>query len=122
MIIALSIVALSGIGSVLRVVVDRAVQHRVRTFFPTGTLAVNTSAAFAIGLVSGLAADHGASATAVKLSAVGFLAGYSTFSTWTFETLALGESGALLEAGLNVVGTFVAALLAAAAGYGVGLL
>ncbi|MGA8296216.1 MAG: CrcB family protein [Acidimicrobiales bacterium] len=122
MIVGLSIAALSGVGSVLRFVVDRALQRRVRTVFPTGTLAVNSTAAFAIGLVSGLAAHHGAPATAVKLSAVGFLGGYSTFSTWTFETLALGESGALLEAGLNVAGTFVLALFGAAAGYGVGSL
>lgn len=53
----------------------------------------------------------------VKLSAIGFLGGYSTFSTWSFETLALGESGALLEAAVNVAGTFVVGLLVAAAGY-----
>jgi fluoride exporter len=117
--LAVAIVALSGVGSVVRLLVDRIVQQRVGSVFPIGTFAVNATAAFAIGIVAGLAAHHGAPATAVKLSVVGFLGGYSTFSTWAFETLALGESGALLEATVNVAGTFVFGLVLAMAGYGV---
>jgi fluoride exporter len=118
-IVAVAVVALSGVGSVARFVLDRVVQHRVGSVFPAGTFAVNTAAAFAIGIVAGFAAHHGAPSTAVKLSAIGFLGGFSTFSTWAFETLTLGESGALLEAAINVAGTFVLGLVFAAAGYGI---
>lgn len=122
MTLVVAIVALSGVGSVARFVVDRIVQQRVGSVFPVGTFAVNATAALAIGIVAGLAAHHGASSTAVRLSTIGFLAGYSTFSTSVFETLALGESGALLEATVNVAGTFVIGMLLAAGGYGIAVL
>lgn len=122
MTLAVAVVALSGFGSIARFLVDRVVQHRLGSVFPIGTFAVNATAAFAIGIVAGFASHHGASPTAVKLSAVGFLGGFSTFSTWVFESLALGESGALLEASVNVAGTFVFGLLVAAAGYGIATL
>jgi fluoride exporter len=115
-------VALSGLGSVFRYGVDRIVQRRAETVFPAGTLVVNTTAAFAIGIVAGLVAHHGVSPTAAKLSVVGFVGGYSTFSTWTFETLALAESGALVGAGLNLAITFLGGLALAAGGYGIGSL
>jgi CrcB protein len=52
----------------------------------------------------------------------GFAGGYTTLSTWAWETITLAESGELLEAAANVLGSFAAGLAAAAAGLGLALL
>ena len=57
----------------------------------------------------------------ITLSA-GFAGGYTTLSTWAWETLALAETRSMLEAALNIVGSFAVGLAAAAAGFGVALL
>ena len=61
-----------------------------RLEFPWGTLAVNISGAFALGLVAGLAL-HG---DALLLAGTSLLGSYTTFSTWMLETYRLGEEGA----------------------------
>jgi CrcB protein len=112
----------AGAGSVLRYVVDQFVQHRVRGDFPAGTLVVNITGSFVLGLATGLALHHGLAATPTLIIGVGFAGGYTTLSTWAYETLALAETGDVLEASVNVVGSFAAGLAAAAAGLGLALL
>jgi CrcB protein len=98
------------------------VQHRTRGDFPYGTALVNLTGSFVLGLVTGLALHHGLDATPTLVTGTGFAGGYTTLSTWAWETTALTESGDVLEATLNVVGSFGAGLLAAAAGLGLALL
>ena len=96
-----------------------------RTFgvaFPWGTLAVNASGAFAIGLMAALAANGalpGMPATWQAL-VVGVLGGYTTVSSFSLETLALAQAGAFGRAGGNLAASLGAGLLAVCLGYAAG--
>lgn len=109
--VALLVALAAGAGAVARYLLDLAVQRRVHSGLPWGTLAVNVSGSFALGLVAGsLTGD-----VAVVLAA-GFCGGYTTLSTLAWETLALAEEGAAGSAAANVVGSTLLGLAAAAAG------
>lgn len=108
----------AGVGAVCRYLLDVAVRHRVRTPFPVGTLLVNVSGSLLLGLVTGLALHHSLAATPAAVVGVGFAGGFTTLSTWAWESLALAEEGELALAALNVVGSLLLGLLAAAAGLG----
>jgi CrcB protein len=82
---------------------------------------INVSGSFVLGLVTGLALHHGLPAQAVSLLGTGICGGYTTFSTFSVETVRLAEDGSYLEAGVNIGGSLVAGLLAAAAGLGLAL-
>lgn len=120
--IALGVAVAAGLGAVLRYLVDQFVYHRIRGDFPFGTVAVNISGAFLLGLVTGLAAHHGLPHAPTVIIGTGFAGGYTTLSTWAWETITLAESGEVLEAAGNVIGSFAAGLAAAAAGLGLALL
>ena len=81
-----------------------------------GTLAVNVSGSFALGLLIGL--DVGGDG--FLLAGTALLGAYTTFSTWMFETHRLLEEDARATALLNVVLSLAAGLLAAAAGWAIG--
>ncbi len=105
-----AVVLAGGIGGLARYWVSGAVQRRAGPGFPVGTLVVNVLGCVALGVaeVSG----------AGPVLAVGFLGGFTTFSTWmveTVETLSLGRVGrrrAAVELG--------AAILLGTLGYVVG--
>lgn len=120
LVLAVSIAA--GIGAVARYVLDQVVQYRTRAEFPAGTLLVNVTGSLLLGLVAGLAVHHGLPRTPTIVIGVGFAGGYTTFSTWVWESLALTEEGAVGEAVANIVGSFAAGLAAAAAGLGLAML
>jgi CrcB protein len=112
----------AGVGAVCRYLLDRSVQRRVGGAVPYGTLAVNVTGSFLLGLVTGLVSHHGLPAVPATVAAAGFAGGYTTLSTWAWETLVLAESGALLAAAANVVVSLAAGLAATAAGLGLALL
>ncbi len=78
---------LGGLGSVARVLLGAAVDARASTWFPWGTLVVNVSGAFTLGLLSGSTL----SGDAYTLAATGFLGAFTTFSTWVVDARLLGE-------------------------------
>jgi fluoride exporter len=116
MLLALAVAGVAGVGAVCRYVADQVISHRHDSVFPWGTFAINVVGSFLLGLTTGLATHHGLSVTAATVIGTGFCAGFTTFSTWMWETIALSETGALLEAAANVVGSVVLGLLAAGAG------
>ena len=80
--LVLGVGVLGGLGAVARVLVTRAVQRRAASAFPAGTLAINVSGSFALGLLTGLGAgDHLA-----LLAGTGLLGAFTTFSTWMLDT------------------------------------
>ncbi len=101
----------AGAGAVSRYVVDQQVARRVGSAFPWGTLVVNTTGSFVLGLVVG-----GLSGSVAAVLGAGYAGGYTTLSTLAWETLALGEEGSVLAATLNVLGSAVLGLAAGAAG------
>lgn len=109
--------ALSAAGACTRYALDRLVQARYGGRFPLGTLVVNVTGSFLFALVAGLGERHGLDPAAVLLVTAGFCSGYTTWSTWVWESVALVDEGRVGRAGLNVVGSLAAGLAAAVAGY-----
>ena len=71
-----------GAGAVGRALLTHLVNVRVGRRFPYGTLAVNLSGAFALGVLSAI----GLGAAALAICGTGLMGGYTTFSTWMYET------------------------------------
>jgi CrcB protein len=115
--LTLLFVAIGGsLGAPARFAVDRFVNDRVEADFPLGTFIINISGSFVLGLLTGLAITGHMPVLVRALLGTGFCGAYTTFSTWSFETIRLVEEDELLEAGLNVVLSLVVGLLAAGAG------
>jgi CrcB protein len=106
----------AGIGAPVRYVVDTWVQGRVQGPFPWGTLVVNVSGCLALGVVTGLGLHHGLNGTVRTIVGTGGLGAYTTFSTFTYETVRLVEEGATRKALANIAASFLVGLAAAAAG------
>ena len=103
----------SACGGVARFALAMAVQQRVGPNFPVGTLVVNVSGSFLIGLLLRYALGTSAISPEVRaLLTTGFLGGYTTFSTFSYETLVLIEDGQSLRAGLYVLLSVVPSLVA----------
>jgi CrcB protein len=80
-----------------------AVQRVVANDFPLGTLSVNVIGSFFIGVLLPLCLERGVLSTEVRLLVGGgFLGGFTTMSTFTYETMALAGSGNILMASTNV--------------------
>jgi CrcB protein len=107
-----AVLLIGGCGSVARFLLDTAIAGRLGRDFPYGTLAVNLSGAFVLGLLTGLALSHDAGLLA-GTAAVG---SYTTFSTWMYETQRLDEERQHRSAALNVVASVVLGVAAAALG------
>jgi CrcB protein len=112
-------VGAGAFGAVARYVIDALVQQRTRRDHPWGTFLINASGSFVLGLLSGLALYHGLSRAPKTVLGTGFCGAFTTFSTFTFETVRLVEEGELDVAAVNVVASLVVGVLAAAAGIAV---
>jgi len=107
---------LGGAGAVLRFLVDTTVATWVRGAFPWGTLVVNISGAFVLGLLAGLAL----SPTAALLAGTAVIGSYTTFSTWMLESQRLTEERRGATAALNIGLSLVLGIAAAALGQTIG--
>jgi CrcB protein len=116
MLVWVGVVALGGVGAVVRFALDGAVSQRAGSGFPLGTLAVNLSGAFLLGLLVGA----GVAGDALLLAGTAALGSYTTFSTWMFESHRLGEDAALNRMWLNIGVSLFAGLAAAWLGRALG--
>ena len=107
---------LGGVAAAARFAVDAEVAALAKSEFPLGILAVNLSAALALGLVAGLAL-HG---TALTIVAGGGTGSYSTFSTWILDSHRLGAGGRADLAWLNIGLSLLAGFAAVALGHWLG--
>src|ERR1700684_1431923 len=98
-------VAIGGaLGSALRLWVSEYVGHRMGGRFPYGTFVINCTGSFLIGLVVTLLAERAHwNANWRYLIPIGFIGGYTTFSTFELETFQSLRDGELLFAFLNVL-------------------
>ena len=106
----------AAVGAPARYLLDGLIQDRTRGEFPWGTCVVNVSGSFILGLLSGLALYHPFPADAKIVLGTGFCGAYTTFSTFTFETVRLAEAGLTRAAIRNIVVNTGGALVAAGAG------
>jgi CrcB protein len=109
------LIALGGAaGSLLRYLIGGAVQRTSASGFPIGTMFVNISGCFLIGILVRQFLNMQTSPELRALLIVGFCGGFTTFSTFSGETLALIEGGeygraagyVVLSVGLCLVATF----------------
>jgi len=110
------VMAAGAIGAPARYLVDSWVGRRTSGSFPWATLLINVSGSFLFGLLTGLTAGRLLSEQSRLVLGTGFCGAYTTFSTFTFESAGLLGEGAVLSAVLNITGSVVMAVLAAAAG------
>jgi len=101
----LALIALGGgVGAALRYLVTGWAQKLVSGTFPVGTLTVNVAGCFAIGLLNYVLLGPLLVREELRLALVtGVLGGFTTFSSYGWETLALTNEGAWLAAGANLV-------------------
>lgn len=97
----------SFLGGITRYLLSRSIQNTVITSFPLGTFWVNITGCFLIGLIYGLSDRGTPISNELRLFlAVGFCGGFTTFSTFSNENLALLRDGSILYfslyAGLSV--------------------
>ncbi|MFD4523589.1 fluoride efflux transporter CrcB [Streptomyces sp. NPDC058470] len=104
------------VGAPLRYLTDRAVQFRHGTAFPWGTFTVNVSGCLVLGVLTGAASAGHASSHLQLLIGTGLCGALTTYSTFSYETLRLNETGAGFLAVANVVASVMAGLGAAFAG------
>jgi CrcB protein len=114
-------VGLGGlVGSIARYWVGGWAAERFGIGFPYGTFLINVSGSFVLGLVIAYLGLRTASPSWRLFLAVGFCGGYTTFSTYTYETLKLLEEGSVLLAFLYFVGGPLLGLGAVAVGMALG--
>jgi CrcB protein len=111
-----------GVGAVARLVLDGVLRARVRVAFPLGTTVINVTGSFLLGLVTGLALAHGLPPEWRAVLGTGFLGGYTTFSTASYETVRLAQQRRYRAALVNGVGMLLLALAAAGLGLWLGQL
>jgi CrcB protein len=108
-----------GVGAALRFVLDGSVKARVAGF-PLGTMLINVSGSFVLGLLTGLGEAGTLPIPAVAVLGTGMMGGYTTFSTASVETVQLLRSGKTRLAVLNGLGMLVVSVGAAALGLWIG--
>lgn len=106
----------AAVGAPLRYLMDRTVQARHRSRFPWGTLTVNVTGCFVLGLVTGGAAAGAVPAGVATLLGPGLCGALTTYSTFGYETVRLAAERAPLLAVANAAGSIAAGLGAAALG------
>ena len=118
----LVLIAVGGAaGTVARYAVQTWVLELSGGRWPFGTLAVNLSGSFVLGVVFALSADKAILPEELRLPLmVGFLGAYTTFSTLMLQSWRLAEHGSLLPALINVVGSSILGLVAVFAGLALG--
>jgi CrcB protein len=120
--LVLAVVVAGGLGAVGRFLVDAVVRSWTRAPNPLGTVVVNVTGSFALGVVTGLVLAGSVPEAARLVVGTGFLGGYTTFSTASFHTVRVAERGRLGGAVVYGVGTLAATIGAAAVGLWLGLL
>jgi len=110
-----------GLGAVARLVLDGAIQARLSTF-PLGTLLVNLSGSFLLGLVVGLGAAAVLPEPVQVVVGTGFLGGYTTFSTASVETVRLLRDRRPEAAVAHGFGMLLGSVVLAALGWWLGSL
>lgn len=105
-----------ALGAVARFRFDSAVSARLPSDFPLGTLAVNLTGSFALGVLVGASVTH----RIAFVLGTGFMGGYTTFSTWMVESERLGEVGEVAPLLRNLWLSMLSGLGFAAAGFYLG--
>jgi CrcB protein len=114
------LVLLGGaVGAPLRYLTDLVVQSRHDSVLPWGTLSVNVLGSLVLGGIAALVAQDGAPDWLLVLVGTGLCGAFTTFSTFSYETVRLVQDGSWLHAGLNVALGLTLGLAAVSLGWAV---
>ena len=110
------------VGAIARYGLEGFVDQRTNGSFPWGTLVVNISGSFVLGVLFALLIEGRViMAPWLRTAAtVGLVGAYTTFSTLSLETFRMIEDGAYVSAGANALGSLVLGLIAVAVGVAAG--
>lgn len=103
-------------GAALRYLTTGWIQDLTGSLFPWGTMAVNVIGSFLLGFSVAWLNSTLASPETRQLVTIGFLGSFTTFSTFSYETVAMLEDGEFWQAGFYSLGSFLLGLLAVMAG------
>ncbi|MFM9052814.1 MAG: fluoride efflux transporter CrcB [Bacteroidota bacterium] len=106
-----------GLGTVLRFAVSVWANRQIEHSFPYGTLIVNLSGCLLIGMLAGWESANELHENTKLLLFVGLMGGFTTFSSFSLETLQLLRSGAIGSAVIYVLVSTLGGLLLAAGGF-----
>jgi CrcB protein len=122
--VPLLLIGLGGFaGAIARYLVDGAVAERTGGALPWGTLAVNLSGSFLLGLLFALSADRAILPAEIRGPVlIGFIGAYTTFSTYMLESWRLVETGDPATALANLLGSMALGVVAVVAGLTIGRL
>lgn len=109
-----------GIGAVCRFVLDGVIRSRVVSALPWGTIVINVTGSIVLGFLAGLASANILPADALSIAGKGFLGGYTTFSTASFETVRMLQERRWSLAIVNGIGVLVTGIAAAGLGLWIG--
>jgi fluoride exporter len=107
-----------AIGAMARFLVDGRIKRATTGPFPWGTFVINVTGSLVLGVVVGLAQYHGLGGVSVAAIGTGFCGGFTTFSTYSYESIRLLERGSVGAAAANTIGSVVVGLLVAGAAIG----
>jgi CrcB protein len=119
-------VAIGGaIGSVARYWLSGVVAEKYGTSFPWGTLIINIGGSFVIGIIGAMASPEGRMSPQSRIFAtqfimVGICGGFTTFSSFSWQTLQLAQQRQWLYAGGNVLLSVLLCMIAVWLGYLIG--
>jgi fluoride exporter len=103
----------SAIGGVSRYLLGGLVQRMLDTTFPAGTLLVNITGSFLLGAIIRYALETPSLTPEVRaFLTIGVCGGYTTFSTFSYETMALLEDGEWARAGAYITASVILSLIA----------
>ena len=105
----------SGLGGLVRYALSGLIAHRFGETFPWGTFVINVTGSFVIGFFATLTGPDGrilVGSTGRQFVMTGILGGYTTYSSFSLQTLALARDAEWLRAGANAFGTFFLCFLA----------
>jgi len=103
----------SAIGGVSRYLLGGLAQRMLDTTFPAGTLLVNVTGSFLLGAIIRYALETPSLTPEVRaFLTIGFCGGYTTFSTFSYETMALLEDGEWARAGVYITASVILSLIA----------
>lgn len=108
----------SAIGGVSRYLLGGLIQRLLDTTFPAGTLLINITGSFLLGAILRYAMETPTFTPEVRaLLTIGFCGGYTTFSTFSYETLALLKDGEWIRAGVYVSASVLLSVTATFLGF-----
>jgi fluoride exporter len=108
----------SAIGGAARYLLGGLAQRMFETSFPLGTLFINISGSFLLGAIMKYALETPTVSPNLRaFLTIGLCGGYTTFSTFSYESLALMEDGEWTRAGIYVVASVVLALFGTLLGF-----